>query len=363
MSVHPLGALEALAQLDRFDAVIDARSEDEYALDHVPGAVNWPSLNNAQRHTVGHMYKQVSPFEAQKLGAVLVARNVAAHIERELMHTPKSWRPLVYCWRGGQRSASLAHILGQIGFKVTLLQGGYKAYRTALLADMPARAAGLSYRVICGPTGCGKTRLLHALARAGAQVLDLEALACHRSSVLGALPDQAQPSTKAFDSLIWQALRNFNPERIVWVECESKKVGNLAVPDSLMQAMRTSPCVAMQLPDAERVALLLEDYSHLTRHTAALSERLASLVELRGRATVAQWQEQVRQGDFAALVQDLLQRHYDPGYAESTRRNFVQFAQARPIALPDRSEASMDAAAAQLLRADMRAADRVPWLA
>ena len=190
MSVQTIAAADALARLREFSAVIDARSEGEYAIDRLPGALNWPSLHDDERVRVGTMYKQVNPFEARKLGAALVARNIASHIERECMDKPKHWRPLLYCWRGGQRSGALSLVLGQIGFRVSLIEGGYKAFRAAMLADLPAQAARLCYRVVCGPTGSGKTRLLHALRDAGAQVLDLEGLASHRASVLGLIPGQ-----------------------------------------------------------------------------------------------------------------------------------------------------------------------------
>ena len=206
MSVHRIDAGAALAQLGAFSAVIDARSESEWAHDHLPGALNWPSLHDDERARVGTMYKQVSPFEAQKLGAALVARNIAAHIEREVMDKPKNWQPLLYCWRGGQRSGALGLILGQIGFRVQVIEGGYKAFRRAMLADLPARVQRLQYRVVCGPTGSGKTRLLHALHAAGAQVLDLEALASHRASVLGLIPGHPQPSQKRFEMLVWDTL-------------------------------------------------------------------------------------------------------------------------------------------------------------
>src|SRR5690606_35778727 len=171
---------------------------------------------------------------------------------REVIDKPRDWKPLVYCWRGGNRSGALATILGAIGFQVTLIEGGYKAWRAALVDDLARMAPNFEYRVICGPTGSGKTRLLHALAAQGAQVLDLEALAAHRSSVLGHIPGQAQPSQKRFDSLVWQALRGFDPAQVVYVESESKKVGNLRVPDALMEAMRKSPCLDLRLNDSER---------------------------------------------------------------------------------------------------------------
>ncbi len=350
MPVQTLPATEALPRLADFDTIIDARTEDEHALDHVPGAVNWPTLDNAQRIEIGTLYKQVNPFEAKKRGAALSARNIAAHIEREVIDKPKGWRPLVYCWRGGNRSGALATILGAIGFQVTLIEGGYKAWRAALVEDLDRLAPTLSYRVVCGPTGSGKTRLLHALAAEGAQVLDLEGLACHRSSVLGHLPGQPQPSQKRFDTLLWSSLNGFDPRRPVFVESESKKVGNLRVPDALMDAMRASPCIDLQLSDAERVALLLEDYDFFVQDPEHFCQRLLALTELRGREVVNGWIERVRAGHTPEVVLELLLQHYDPMYAASIRRNFVQYGQARVQSLDDRSGASMRAAALQLLQ-------------
>ena len=350
MPVQTIPAAQALRELDQFDTVIDARSEDEHALDHVPGALNWPSLNNAERITIGTMYKQVNAFEAKKRGAALAARNIAAHIEREVIDKPKGWRPLVYCWRGGNRSGALATILGAIGFQVTLISGGYKAWRAALVDDIARISPTFNYRVICGPTGSGKTRLLQTLSSQGAQVLDLEALANHRSSVLGHIPGLPQPSQKRFDSLIWNTLRQFDPTRPVFVESESKKVGNLRVPDALMDAMRASPCIDLRLPDAQRVGLLMEDYDFFVADPAHFCDRLMALVELRGKAVVEGWIEKVRAGKTAEVVLELLTLHYDPMYAQSIRRNFKQYGQALACSLPDRSEEAIIRAARQLIQ-------------
>jgi tRNA 2-selenouridine synthase len=219
MSLERISAEAALSQLGNFSDVIDARSEGEYAEDHLPGAVNWPSLNDEERKIVGTQYKQISQFEARKLGAALVVHNIATHIQRHVLDKPREWQPLVYCWRGGKRSGALALILDQIGFKVTLVDGGYKAFRAALVADLPQLAAQHQYQVICGTTGSGKTRLLQALAAQGAQVLDLEGLAHHRGSVLGQIPGLPQPRQKAFDSRIWAALRSFDPARAGRPDC------------------------------------------------------------------------------------------------------------------------------------------------
>lgn len=351
MSVMVVPAASALEQLASYDAVIDARSESEYAEDRLPGAINWPSLDDEERREVGTLYKQVSPFEARKRGAALVAANIARHITREIMDKPKGWHPLVYCWRGGQRSNSLALVLGQIGFRVGLVEGGYKAFRTAILAQLPELAQRLSYRVVCGPTGSGKTRLLQALEAAGAQVLDLEALASHRSSVLGLIPGQPQPTQKRFDTLVWDKLRGFDPARPVYVESESKKVGNVAVPEALIAAMRASECLRLDLADEERVRLLLEDYAFFSTDPGFFCQRLDALVQLRGREQVQAWQAQVRAGDIEPVVRELLLKHYDPGYASSTARNFKGFAQARVVTPKDRTPEAMAALAKDLVSA------------
>lgn len=351
MSVQTLPAAEAIARLGDFSAIIDARSEGEYAEDHLPGALNWPSLNDEQRKLIGTIYKQVSPFEAQKRGAALVAANIARHIERDVIDKPRSWQPLAYCWRGGKRSGSLALVLGQIGFRVNVVEGGYKAFRSAVLAALPELAARLEYRVICGPTGAGKTRLLQAMAQAGAQVLDLEALASHRSSVLGMIPGLPQPTQKRFDTLVWERLRSFDPSRPVYVESESRKVGNLTVPDALIARMRASPCLRLELPDDERVALLLEDYDFFVQDRQLFCERLGALAQLRGQAVIEGWQAQATAGDIEPVVRELLLKHYDPGYAASISRNFQHYAQAATIVPADRSAAAMAQLAGEILRA------------
>ena len=261
MTVQSISAADAIGQLAKFDSIVDARTEDEYAEDHVPGAVNWPSLVNEERKEIGTVYAQLSPFEAKKRGAMLVAANIARHIGMHVIDKPRSWKPIVYCWRGGKRSGSLALVLDQIGFRVHVIEGGYKAFRAAVVEDIPRLAAQLACRVVCGPTGSGKTRLLHALRDAGAQVLDLEGIANHRSSVLGIIPGVPQPTQKAFDTQVWDALRKFDPARPVFVESESKKVGNVAVPEALIARMRESECIRLELADDERVALLMEDYA------------------------------------------------------------------------------------------------------
>lgn len=351
MSLTKIPAAELLNQLGEFSDVIDARSEGEFAEDHLPGAINWPSLNNQERQLVGTEYKQISAFDAKKRGAALVAKNIARHLERDVIHKPRDWQPLVYCWRGGKRSGSLALILDQIGFKVTLVDGGYKAFRAALVADLPQRAAQFDYRVVCGTTGSGKTRLLQALAAQGAQVLDLEALANHRSSVLGVIPGMPQPTQKAYDSLIWAALKSFDPARPVYIESESKKVGNVAIPEGLITAMRAAPCLQLDLSENERVALLLEDYDFFVKDIEFFCDRLGALTQARGKDLVTDWQTRSRSGDVASVVRELLMHHYDPVYVQSMQRNFAQYGASTRIAPANRSLTAMTLLATQLLAA------------
>ncbi len=336
MPLTKISATDGLAQLGSFSTIIDARSESEYALDRLPGAVNWPTLNDLERHEVGTEYKQVSAFDARKRGAVMAARNIANHIEAHTADKPKGWKPLLYCWRGGQRSGSLALVLSQIGFDVHIIDGGYKAFRAEMLLDTARLSGTFNYRVICGPTGSGKTRLLTSLAAAGAQVLDLEALAEHRSSVLGLIPGQPQPSQKQFDMRVWDALRKFDSSRVVWAESESKKVGNVSVPDALMSALRASPCARLELPIEERVQLLMEDYDFFVKDPAFFCQRLDVLKDLRGKAVIDDWRARVHAGQIEGVVRELLELHYDPGYATSTRRNYQEFDASYLIAAGDR---------------------------
>jgi tRNA 2-selenouridine synthase len=340
MTVQLISATDALARLAQFGSVIDARSPSEFAEDRLPGAVNWPSLDDEERRMVGTDYKQIGGFDAKKIGAAMVARNIARHIDREVQSKPKHWQPLVYCWRGGKRSGTLAWFLDQIGFKTTLIEGGYKAFRAAMVLDLPQRATQLDYRVVCGKTGSGKTRLLQALQQTGAQVLDLEDLAQHRGSVLGLLPDAPQPSQKQFESRIWHKLRGFDAARPVFVESESKKIGNLRVPEALIDHMRGhGTCLSLELSDAERVKLLLQDYAFFTRDVALFNKQLDALIALRGRDMVHTWQAKAAAGDFAGVFLDLMVQHYDPAYISSIKRNFKRYDHAQHVMVPSASHA------------------------
>lgn len=344
-----LTADACLAQLERYDSIIDVRSESEYALDHIPGAINCPVLNDAQRIEVGTLYKQTSAFEAKKIGAALVAENIALHLKQKFRDQPRDWKPLIYCWRGGNRSGAMAHIFAKIGWPVHQLDGGYKEYRRFITQQIDQQAQTLSFQVICGPTGSGKSRLLQMLAAQGAQVLDLEKLAAHRGSVLGHLPTESQPTQKMFESRIWQTLRHYVADLPVYVESESKKIGNCRVPEILMEKMRASPCIALELSAESRVQLLMEDYAHFVQQPHLLSVQLDHLLTLHGREKIKRWHAMAESGELTNLVHELLTEHYDPAYLRSIQRNFLQLSSAQSLALENISTNAFLQAANALL--------------
>jgi tRNA 2-selenouridine synthase len=333
-----ISVADYLANPSRFNVLLDARTPAEFALDHVPDALNTPVLNDEQRITVGTLDKQISSFEAKRVGAGMVSSNIGELLKNPLFQQPRDWSPLVYCWRGGNRSGSLAHVLRKIGWRSVQLEGGYKAFRNHVIAALETLPTQFEYRVIAGRTGAGKTRLLQALAAQGAQVLNLEAIALHRGSVLGNYMHAArivpQPSQKAFETQVWRALSRFDASRPVFVESESAKVGNVRVPEALIAAMRASPCITLEATTAQRVALLCEEYAHFTavdlsgenaqNNATELNAQLQRLTAHYGVAQIELWQAQANAGQWHDLVETLLVKHYDPAYDKSLGRNYVQ---------------------------------------
>lgn len=341
MNTHGLVPPETLLA-PRYDAIIDVRSPAEFAEDHVPGAINCPVLSDTERAQVGTLYKQVSPFEARKRGAALIARNIAQHIEQRFADHPKNWKPLVYCWRGGQRSGAMQIILRQIGWAADRLDGGYKAFRRQVVETTAERAPRLQWRVLCATTGSGKTGILQAIAAQGGQALDLETLAAHKGSVLGPLPQQKQPSQKAFETAIWHRLTQFDPLRPVFVEAESRKIGQLQVPQALICAMYAGDCIDLEVPRAVRASFLLRDYDYLLQDPEKLLAMLARLKERQGGETIARWQALVHQQQWPALVQELLEKHYDPLYHQSQHLNYQGPRSHAPFAVEDLSAPAME---------------------
>ncbi|RQS47185.1 tRNA 2-selenouridine(34) synthase MnmH [Burkholderia sp. Bp8986] len=314
-----------IVTLDRageFDEIIDVRTPLEFAEDHIPGALNAPVLSNEERVIVGTMYRQVSPYEATRVGAAMVARNIARHLDTTFADRPRNWRPLIYCWRGGKRSGSMTTWFNLIGWQARQLDGGYKAYRHSVCATLDTLPTRFRYIALVGHTGCGKTRLLNALRDEGAQTLDLEALARHRGSLLGALPGKPQPSQKGFDSGLVETLGRFDPEWPVFVESESRRIGLVHLPIALIDAFHAGPWVQVEAAHDERIAFLLDDYAHLFDEPAAFKAQLKRLIGLHSRDEVAHWHALIDADARAELFTELIDKHYDPAYARTYRATY-----------------------------------------
>ncbi len=338
---------------ETYSEIIDVRSESEFAEDHMPGAINLPVLDDAERAKVGTLYKQVCPFDARKVGASLVAQNIARHLDTHFAAKNKDYHPLVYCWRGGQRSNSMALVLNQIGWQVTVLDGGYKTYRTYVRDQLEKLPEQFTYQVLSGLTGSGKTRILRQLAHRGVQVLDLEALANHRGSVLGQEWEgkpSPQPSQKRFESLLMQQLQSFDASKPVWVEAESNKIGQVYLPPSLWQQMKQASCVEVELPQAARIEWLLQEYPHLVTHPDLLKRKLEHLKSRYGREKLNEWYSLIDAEQWHALVGDLLEKHYDPAYRRSIGQCYHHVE--RKLQIVDLSDASVDFLLDALLLSD-----------
>ena len=317
--VHPYQI--EVQEFSSYSLIIDARSPHEYAEDHIPGAVNLPVVGDAEYAEVGTRHK-TDKHAAYLIGVEYSLRNIASHIKPLIsQYTPRD-RFLVYCFRGGKRSRLWADNLRTIGFEVDVLSGGWKNYRRWVRAGLESLPRALSYRVLCGPTGCGKTRVLHELQRQGHQVLELEGLASHRGSLLGDLPGQPQPTQKLFDTMVLDALRRFDARRPVWLEAESKKIGNLQIPEALYEAMHQSPVVNIVAPMSERVKLWREDYPHFAAGPVEMVRKLEPLKPLVGKETLSEWMDFATAGRVDELFESVMIKHYDPCYARSTRNNF-----------------------------------------
>ncbi|MBD1926192.1 tRNA 2-selenouridine(34) synthase MnmH [Trichocoleus sp. FACHB-90] len=362
---------------ETYSDIIDVRSQSEFTEDRIIGAINLPVLNDEERAKVGTLYKQC-PFTARKLGAALVAQNIAQHLTTYFADKEKDYHPLIYCWRGGQRSNSLAMVVSQIGWQVTIIEGGYKTYRAYVREQLEHLPEKFTYRVLAGMTGSGKTHILRHLAALGVQVLDLEGLANHRGSLLGEewesrrgedkekkvlspnpqspvpspqspVPNpqsptpspQSQPSQKHFESLLLHELQSFDPNLPVWVEAESNKIGRVYLPKSVWQQMQQSSGVEIELPLNARIQWLLQEYPQLIAHPEVLKGKLEKLKSRYGGEKIKEWYRLIDAQEWENLVGDLLACHYDPSYNHAIHRCFPKIE--RVLSLPELSDASVTA--------------------
>jgi len=329
-----------MLDFDSYDLIIDARCPREFDEDHIPGAINLPVVDNREFAEVGTLHR-TDPLAAYQLGARYSLQNIARHIESCISAYPGKSRILVYCFRGGKRSKVWFDVLDTIGYRVEKLKGGWKSYRRWVNDQLAVVPSNYRYIVLSGPTGCGKTRLLAALQAQGAQVLDLEGIAVHRGSIIGAVPGKAQPTQKFFDSLLLRRLSGFDPARPVWIEAESKKIGQVQLPSALLGGMRAGTTLMVDAAMPQRVRLLREDYRHFEQDPEALIERLAYLRPLVGGDEVKAWQALAEQRQVPELFERLMRNHYDPAYRRSMLRNYPEIDASPKIVLEDLSEQAL----------------------
>jgi tRNA 2-selenouridine synthase len=311
----------AALDLGRYDEIIDVRAPTEFSEDHLPGAINLPVLSDEERVIVGTIYKQESVFEARKIGASFVSANISRYLAGELRDRPGGYKPLIYCWRGGQRSRSMATVFTEVGWPVTLLEGGYKAFRNRVLSDLGELPRRFTYRVLAGLTGTGKTKILKDLEGRGEQVLDLEGLANHQGSLLGEPEGGQNMSQKHFESRLWHALSSFDSARPVWTEAESAKIGKVFCPKSLLHMLRASIRIEVEVPMQDRVAYLHANYSGWEQRRDVLMGKLKWLNKRHGQAEIDAWSELADAGRWQEFVQRLLEVHYDPAYRSALEKN------------------------------------------
>ena len=328
-----------------FHTLIDARSPAEFAIDHIPGAINCPVLDDAQRVIVGTLYKQQGAFEARRVGGAMVAENLAKHLREKFADRPAKWSPLVYCWRGGLRSGSMVTWMRMVGWDAQQLQGGYKSWRRFVIDALEAQCPTLPLRVLVGATGSAKTSVLHSLAAQGHQVLDLEGCAVHKGSILGAVPGQAQPSQTAFETGLAHVLEKFDPTRPLYVEGESRKIGRLTLPTPLVLRLRASPCIEIRATPAARLDYLLRDYAYLGDAPQALVDKLGLLSALHSKQVIERWQGWALAGNLSPLFAELMTLHYDPLYNRSLNNNFSAWATRQTLETDDLTQAGVDALA------------------
>jgi tRNA 2-selenouridine synthase len=305
-SLHPDDFLQRVRENGL--AVLDVRSPAEYQHGHIPGAVSLPLFTDDERAQVGIRYKQNGNRPAVLKGLELIGPKLAELARAGLKHANAQGQVAVHCWRGGQRSASVAWLLEQVGLHVTTLRGGYKAYRNRVLQEF-ARAWNLV--VLGGPTGSAKTDGLREWARQGHPVLNLEALAHHKGSAFGALGEAPPPTQEGFENRLFDALQLLNPDELLWVEDESRYIGALIIPLVFWRQMEQAPVLFLETPRAVRVPYLVQQYGGFP--TEALAASLNSIRKRLGGERTEQALQALHAGQLAQVA-ELTLAYYDKAY-------------------------------------------------
>ncbi|MDF1756412.1 MAG: tRNA 2-selenouridine(34) synthase MnmH [Verrucomicrobiales bacterium] len=337
-----------------FSEIIDVRAPSEFAEDHISGAINLPVLNDAERIEIGTIYKQESPFIARKLGAAIVSRNISEHINRHFIDREKDYRPLIHCWRGGQRSESMATVLSSIGWHVYFLEGGYRTYRRYVITEIESRVSRLNFVVLNGLTGAGKTLVLKKLHELGEQVLDLEGLACHKGSVFGGDPHNPQPAQKRFESLLFNEFNRFDDDRPVYIEAESAKIGKLNLPNPLWQKMKVSPVIELNSPLECRAEYLTEDYNEWLSDLDRVLETIDRLKGFHPNKQLVEWKQMAKNRNWKDLTASLLAEHYDRRYRPANAEGNFQ-SPCRKLVITNHDDSSLQTCAEQVRGFEIKA--------
>lgn len=292
--------------------IIDVRSPLEFAEDHLPGAFNVPLLENHEREEVGTIYKQVGSQAARLRGLELTSSRFGEMVRRIVEQAGE--RPiLLYCWRGGLRSQSMALLLDQCGYRAYRLAGGYKAFRGIVNGFFEMFTPLAPLLVLHGMTGSGKTEFIQSLSPDRWAVIDLEGLARHRGSAFGSLGMGAQPPQKRFDTLLWDAFRCAPPGRPIVLEGESKRIGQITLPGNLYEVMADSIKIWCETTSATRVARLGREYA-LEDYRQPMGDALLRIRKRLGEARYLELQELLDRWDVEQLAAKLMEYYYDKLY-------------------------------------------------
>ncbi|MGI6712828.1 MAG: tRNA 2-selenouridine(34) synthase MnmH [Bacillota bacterium] len=291
---------------------IDLRSENEFQEDHIPNAINIPLFNNEERANVGTVYKNQGSKAARKLGLKIVTPKLPKIVQL-IDDIANNSSIVLYCWRGGLRSQSLAVILDLMDIKGYRLIGGYKKFRNWIYAYFQQEKLGFEAIILHGLTGTGKTEIIKQLEKSQIGVIDLEGLANNRGSVFGSLGLSDQPTQKMFESLLWHKLEQNKDQRFIVVECESKRIGKLILPSLFYQTMKEGKHILVYDTLPNRVKRIISEYDPSTYKNQVL-EALIKLKDRLGKDKINYLKNLVIEGKYQWVVEDLLICYYDPLY-------------------------------------------------
>ena len=313
---------------EKYIPVIDVRSPAEYQRGHIPGSINIPLFDDEGRAKVGTVYKTAGKEKAMLTGLELAGPRLPEILSAALQIDQKyqTGRKLrIYCWRGGKRSNSVGWLLANSGFSIKILKGGYKAFRNFVLQQFTKK---YKLKILGGYTGSGKTQILHKMRNAGKQVIDLEALACHRGSAFGAMTGVPQPTQAMFENLLATDLLEIKPENEVWLEDESRLIGKLSIPHELWLQMRSVPVTFVDVSRPDRAAYLANEYKNLTNEQIIDSlNRIQKRIGGENFKTALSALNQNDREKVAHIVLEYYDRAYDFGLQKRDNLKIQKFSQ------------------------------------